>query len=288
MRKVQKVNVSELYQPNDQSMIKNFLISNHSIQQKSIEHPILFDGIACAICLRGSGIVRLNMIEYSFAPNTIAMVLPGSVIEFIDRSDDFECEFLIFSFEFIIDFKFAPNPGIKERIEQSACLKISEEECSHLLEFHSFIVKQYNRTNHLYREEMIKYLLFAMLAEVASLYNVSRNIELKVMSHNAILFREMMSLLYIHHKKERNVSFYADKMCLTPKYLSKIMKQVSGKSVLQLINDFVINTSKALLKSSDKTILQISEEMNFPNPSFFGRFFKKHTKMTPKEYRDSF
>ncbi|PXV66283.1 AraC-like DNA-binding protein [Dysgonomonas alginatilytica] len=106
-------------------------------------------------------------------------------------------------------------------------------------------------------------------------------------SHRADLLNQLLRLLLTHYREERSVAFYADKMCLTSKYLSKIIKEISGKSILEWISETVIMASKALLKSSEMTVLQISEELNFPNPSFFSRFFKKHTGMTPIEYRES-
>ena len=87
--------------------------------------------------------------------------------------------------------------------------------------------------------------------------------------------------------KERSIAFYADKMFITPKYLSRVVKETSGVDIQQWIDDMVIMAAKALLKSSNMTILQISEDMSFANPSFFGTYFKKRTGMTPVQYRES-
>jgi AraC-like DNA-binding protein len=94
-------------------------------------------------------------------------------------------------------------------------------------------------------------------------------------------------LLLHNHKKEKTLQFYASKMCLTPKYLSTIIKERTGRTAFSWINEVLISSTKYMLKTTDMTILQISEELNFPNPSFFGRFFKKHTGMTPVQYRES-
>ena len=91
----------------------------------------------------------------------------------------------------------------------------------------------------------------------------------------------------MHYKQDRSVSFYADKLCLTSKYLSTVIKEVTGRSVLAWINETVIAEAKILLKTSEMTVMQISEELNFPNPSFFGRFFKQYTGVTPLKYRNN-
>jgi AraC-like DNA-binding protein len=85
----------------------------------------------------------------------------------------------------------------------------------------------------------------------------------------------------------REVQYYADKLDITPKYLTLISRQTSGRSAAQWITYTVILNAKALLATSQLTIQQVSTKLNFPNPSFFGQYFLRHTGMTPKEYRRS-
>ena len=88
-----------------------------------------------------------------------------------------------------------------------------------------------------------------------------------------------------YSKYERSVDFYAGKLCLTPHYLSTVIRETSGQTVMQWINQSVILEAKVLLKHSDLLVFQISDELNFPNPSFFSKFFKRITGMTPAEYQ---
>ena len=98
---------------------------------------------------------------------------------------------------------------------------------------------------------------------------------------------DFFRLLHQHHKQERSPSFYADKLCMTSKYLSSILKQTTDCSLYQWITNFSLQEAKVLLRSSDMSIIQISEELNYPNSSFFARFFKKHTGMTPLQFRNN-
>jgi AraC-like DNA-binding protein len=82
------------------------------------------------------------------------------------------------------------------------------------------------------------------------------------------------------------MAFYADKLCLTPKYLSKLIKQASGKSAPEWIDNFVILEAKNLLKYTNLAIKEIVFQLHFPNQSVFYKFFKAHTGMTPSEYRN--
>lgn len=83
------------------------------------------------------------------------------------------------------------------------------------------------------------------------------------------------------------VAFYASKLSLTPKYLSKVIRQNSGKTAGEWIEEYVILEAKALLKSTNKTIQQITDELNFSTQSFFGKYFKRRVGLSPKEYRVS-
>ena len=100
-----------------------------------------------------------------------------------------------------------------------------------------------------------------------------------------LVFEHFMSLVTEYHSTERNMSFYAGRLGLTPKYLSKLIKQVSGRSGPAWIDSFVILEAKNMLKYTDAPIKEIVYKLNFPNPSVFYKFFKAHTGMTPSEYR---
>jgi YesN/AraC family two-component response regulator len=88
-----------------------------------------------------------------------------------------------------------------------------------------------------------------------------------------------------HYREQRGLDFYADKLCITPKHLSKVIKAISDKPANDWIDEHVVLEAKALLKSTNMTIEQISDELNFPSQSFFGKYFKRVTGMSPKEYK---
>ena len=88
-----------------------------------------------------------------------------------------------------------------------------------------------------------------------------------------------------YYKEERSLGFYAGKLCITPKYLSLISKDVSGRSAGEWIDQYVVLEAKTLLKSTRMSIQEIADVLNFANQSFFGKYFKHHTGISPKEYR---
>ncbi len=94
-------------------------------------------------------------------------------------------------------------------------------------------------------------------------------------------------LIAEYYKTAREVSFYADKLCITPKYLTLIATQVTGRSARQCIADFVIIEMKALLRNANVDIKELVKELGFRNQSALSRYFRRQTGMSPSEYRDS-
>ena len=107
------------------------------------------------------------------------------------------------------------------------------------------------------------------------------------LTHQESIVQQFSSLVTSYSKTERNVGFYADKLCLTPRYLNTLIRQTSQQTVMDWINQSIILEAKVLLKHSNLLVYQISDELNFPNPSFFCKFFKRMTGMTPQEYQKS-
>ena len=101
------------------------------------------------------------------------------------------------------------------------------------------------------------------------------------------IFQRFISEVETYYRRERSVKFYADLLCISPKYLSSVIYKVSQKLAGEWIDAYVILEAKTLLKSERLTVQQISERLNFPNQSFFGKFFKRCSGMSPKEYMNS-
>jgi AraC-like DNA-binding protein len=104
-------------------------------------------------------------------------------------------------------------------------------------------------------------------------------------SKQDILVEKFLAIVMENYRKHRMIEFYSEKLFLTPKHLSRVIKERSGKSSCEWIEDHIMLEAMALLKSTDKTIQQISDELNFPSQSFFGKYFKRRAGIAPKEHR---
>ena len=104
-------------------------------------------------------------------------------------------------------------------------------------------------------------------------------------THKEQLTENFFRLLHESFSAHRDVAFYADRLCITSKYLARVIQQVTGQTPAYWITDFTIREAKTLLKSTTLTITELSERMNFPNSSFFARYFRRYAGVSPQEYR---
>jgi len=251
-----------------------------------LKHPHIIEGIALVFCMDGKARIKVNLSTYDIQENTVAVFIPNHFVQILEQSDNLRIEFLFFSFDFISDMRITTELGEVVRIvEEQACLSLDKEKFTELLDLRKLILKHFERQLP-YKEVLVKHLLYALLYQILQGY-LSKQVEKKDknLSRKEEMYRRFMSLLFEHYKKERSINFYADKMYLTPKYFSKIIKEVSGKSVQDWIEEMVITAAKALLKGTELSVAQIADELNFATPSFFGAYFRKRVGLTPRQYR---
>lgn len=287
---MQKSNSNKKENHREEDIIENYIVSDENFIYPEIDFstPFFIGGMIFIIIKKGKAKVKINLREWNIEENTLMTIYPGSVIEPIYKSEDIDMEFLFFSVDFIPNWSIFPDLDILSMIEREPCIVVDKKELDNLLDFHSFILKHYKRPNLLYRDVLIKSLLHSMIIELMSIYQNHRKksrMIIENISRKEFLFSQFIQLASQYHTKERQVAFYADKMCLTSKYLGQVIKEISGKLASEWISFMTVLSIKSSLRYTQKTILQISEDFNFPNPSFFNQFFKKQTGMTPRAYR---
>lgn len=289
-RKPARLSFDTISASQNSAVIKNFILSDSSKAglNFSFNNPYSFDGIILGISLKGNAVLKIDFRQHKLKENTIFTILPNQIFEVNNTSEDFFIEFLVFAIDFFVDLPIPLDYDILNKITKYPCLHVEEKDMQYFLEYHSFIVNTFSRKKHALTDTTIKSLLFALIIEISANYTKENtNEKVLISSRKEEINEHFFKLLLRHYRQERNASFYADKLCISIKYLSAIMKKTTGRSVSFWIDEAVIIGAKILLKSTDLTMLQISEKLNFPNPSFFGRYFKKHVGQTPLKYRES-
>jgi AraC-like DNA-binding protein len=252
----------------------------------TLHQTSIFEGVAFGVCLQGSARVRINSKVYEVNDHTIITVVPNHIIEPLRKSDDFLIELLVFSLDFASDLPL--DISAVKAVGRMPCLQVGDRDKELLRTFHQLIVQWYGQQEYILRQEVAKGLLYVLSLQVAAIYEKA-DVEIKhiATSRQEELTEKFLKLLVAHYAEERSPAFYASKLCVATKYLSQVVKEVTGDTSFAWINKLVIIGAKHRIKTSGRTIAQISEDMNFPNPSFFGRFFKKHTGVTPLKYKSA-
>ena len=259
-----------------------------------LRHPCRIDVYVVAFCKSGSFKCNINLKEYEIGEGMIMVNLPQNIIsvEPKESADKPTLTVIGVSPKFLSNFSSDISKMLNEAMTllDNPCMRLEEEELSIVKEYIQLIDK-YIHSDYVYARESVSHLISSVFYLFGSFINkriMSQNDEEKPSStRHKIVFERFIELVTRHHSKERGVGFYADKLCITPKYLSKIVKDTSGLSAPQWIDQYVILEAKQMLKHSDLCIKEISDELNFPNPSFFFKYFKNHTGMTPNQYRNS-
>lgn len=266
---------------------EDFVIFDDLNEIPIYDYPNRIEAAVFAICLKGHIRFSLNLKEYSISPQNMVVLLPEQIVQQHERSDDFEGIFLGVSREFIDD----TIPGAQNLlsaffyVKEHPCTTLTDDELDSLTEYHSILWKKIRMKEHVFRKEVMQSLLLALFYDVCNIFRKHQSVDTGKRSRKEELFGLFMRTVMENYKQERSVGFYADKLCVTPKYLSLVSKEVSGKSAGNWIDEYVILEAKALLKSTNMTIQEIADMMNFANQSFFGKYFKHLTGLSPKEYR---
>ena len=268
----------------------NFLIfpeNSMILPDITFKDSFIIEGFFLGLCIKVTAHIKINFTEYYLEPDCLIVLFPKQVIHILEKSDDFLIESLYISLDYLIGLPFPKDFPSIFNMQKYPCFKISRGMMQNLQEYYSFIVKQYNKDS-FYHDSIIKGLLYSMIMEFLCIYRQNKTDEkLSKSSRKEELVNDFFKLLVTNLKKERSVTFYADKLHVTRKHLSSTVKEVTGQSVLEWIHEVFIVQAKVILKNTNKSIIEISEELNISNPSFFCRLFKKYTGMSPLEYRAS-
>lgn len=240
-------------------------------------------------CLQGELHVRISLKEYTLRPNMFCVIITGMIFEVLSISNDFRGFMIATRTNFMpVTEKTTQVMSFYKCLQSRHCFVLEEKEVMAFVGVYHSIKATLQELDHPYRipilQSYVQILYYRMLPivlkeeESRSKYSHTRQEE---------IFQRFIGEVEKHYRKERSVKFYADLLCISPKYLSTVIYKISQQLAGEWIDAYVILEAKTLLKSGRLTIQQISEQLNFSNQSFFGKFFKRCAGMSPKEYINS-
>lgn len=261
---------------------------------RMLKYPVRFDGFIMFFLKKGHFSLDVNLSTYDIHPNSLLVVVPGNIIKLSAYDEnhigDAELLFALVSKEFLSSVRFDFNKVFQDtlRIWKNPCITLQGDDLE-LAEEYFRLTRKVLSSAQSNKREVVGSLLTSFTYVSLDVWTrqlaEAREKESSSSARINQTFERFIALVTEYHNQERGMAFYADKLCLTPKYLSKLVKQASGRSAPDWIDSFVILEAKNLLKYSDKAIKEIVYELHFPNQSVFYKFFKAHTGMTPSDYR---
>ena len=248
--------------------------------------PFIIDDYRLGIFVSGEIHVNINLVERHITPGTIVFFGPGTIISPISFSGKIEIYGLGLFTDFPMPFASGQMPLAFNGQVRDFQIKVGESDIAtarHIIDTIWHVVHQpaYNR-------QTVSSLVAAMMHHYDGIYRQHIDLLKASQSREQSIFDRFIQLVNQHCAEQHQIGYYANRMCLTERYLSTIIRQTSGTTAKEWIDRAIITRIKVELKHSDKSVAQISDETNFPNPSFFSKFFKRLTGQTPLEYKLSF
>ena len=250
------------------------------------KYPAKTNVAVSVICLKGKLGININLKHYTFGENQVVSISPNQILQFHEATDDFSGRFIVMSQNFLkllqenVEVRF---PIYYKR--ENSSIQFSSQQIALCMDYYSMLDNALRMKDNPKKIENVKYLILALFYALNSIPQDYQRLDKKQSTRKDAIFESFYKLLQLHHKEYRNVGFYADKLCLTPKYFSTLIREATGKTACEWIDESVILLAKALLKSTDMTIQEISDHLSFTDQSFFGKYFKRRVGVSPMEYR---
>lgn len=263
-------------------------------EDKGLEHstPMRLNALLMILVQEGTADISVDYIPYKIESNTFITLMPTHTIQVSKVSKNLRGRLLIVSKPFLEDCnpsgKKAPSMVHYMQIRKNPCAILSPEETEHMGEQFSILRDKTKLRTHFFQKEALQNALLGFFIELANVFMGKKELmTTPTLSRKEELFEQFLQLLFENCKEQHVVTYYAERLFITPQYLSLILKELTGKSANKWIDDALIVEAKMLLKAPQATVQQVADELHFSDQSTFGKFFKKHMGISPMEYRKS-
>lgn len=281
-------------------MSDDFHIMDVSISDSNriLAHPFRMDAYMVIYCVQGHIKLSVNLSEYDLRSGMVFLNYPGNIMR-VNKLVETDGENLhyvcvLMSKDFVNNLMVDINKILTQELSlmEMPTLALDESQITMLRE-HVRLMINLVKSESVFKLESLRSVLSSLFYYVAGAWSAHKSISQKpghsgsVSGRSKVVFDQFIKLVKENFNRYRNVRFYADELSLTPKYLSRIIRETSGRSAPEWIDDYVILEAKNLLKYSGLAIKEIVYKLNFPSQSVFYKFFKARTGMTPTEYKNS-
>lgn len=262
-----------------------FIVKEIAIKEKT-PRPIDADGGAICLCLQGNASIAIDTRTFTISKGGEAVLLPDSSLFIKDRSGDFRMFIFVFSKSMHQQAVHKFPPSFFSRLYSHPVYQHPEGCEKMTLSYMSILDGLQNDRNNRFGVIIATNLLRSMMLNIYDKFiRHSYSQETITRSRKEEIFNRFIQLINERGQKHREVSYYADKLCISTRYLTEITRSMNNESPKDTIDFHIVQEIKLMLTFSDMTIQQIADYLHFPDQSYLGRYFKRHTGMSPVAYR---
>ena len=273
-----------------QGLMRECITASSDSQMQVFRFPCRIDAFIIGVGTEGETSVSFNLHEFRLKKDSMFIFTPKNILQ-VNSQQYFKADVIAISPDFMrrinIDIKNMMPLFLK--FVENPTLALTPEESRSMRGMIAQIERETRGPETHFSFDIVSGLIAATIYKIGDImyHYLAEHPEGQNNSHNRAeeYFKQFTHLLGEHFREESSVGVYARPLCITPKYLTTLIKRISGQSVSEWIDNYVILEAKTLLKYSTMSIQEIAYYLNFPNQSFFGSYFKRNTGMSPSQYK---
>ena len=266
------------------------IAANSASEMEIFRFPSRLNALIIGVGTEGETSLTSNLQEFRLKKDSLFIFSPKHILQ-VQSNNRFKAHLIVIAPDFLKRINIDTKRMMPFFLQFGSlpCMELTQAESQSLRSFISMVEQELKGSETDFSSEIIGGLIAATIYKVGDIltHYLTEHPEVDSPIHNRAeeYFRQFTELLGEHYKHERSVGFYARQLCITPKYLTTLIKRISGKSVSEWIDNYVILEAKTLLKYSNMSVQEIAYYLNFPNQSFFGSYFKRNAGMSPSQYK---
>lgn len=274
---------------NNENLNEEIIVFDHDVKIANEKmFPIRIDAMLIALCTGGNGKIGIDLNQYELKRNSLIVIQPKNYIYLSEFSQEFEGSIVVCSRHLVEDVlpKLTDIVPLLIHHRTEPVTQLTESEATGIRNFYEFLREKLRGPKTRFLQQKINSILQATLYEMMDIIDQrSSKIPESARTRKEEIMARFIMAVSEEFRTQRQVAYYAQKLCISPKHLSSVVKEISGRTAGDWIENYVVMESKVLLKTTDMTIQEIAVYLNFANQSFFGKYFKQHTGCSPTSYR---
>ena len=279
-RKVNNVNLDE----------EIVVVQDWEVDKSKVVLPARVDALLILLCTAGKGRIGIDLREYDVKTNTLVIIQPKNYVHLYSYEDGARANILACSRHVVEDVlpKLTDLLPLLIHHRTEPVTHLTEEEAAALHGFFTFLKTKLNGPRTPFLQRKVMCMLQAALFEMMDIHHAKAGDSMFHRNRKEEIMARFIIAVSENFRERREVAWYAEHLCITPKHLSNVAKATSGRTAGEWIESYVTMEAKVLLKTTDQTVQEISSLLNFTSPSFFGKYFKRRTGLSPSEFRSRY